>query len=710
MNAPRVPVLLLLAASLLVVAGCAPDGGTGRAAGDGGSSARGDSGSGSSPAFDPDSVPEGYAHPTAALVWPLAARAFEVTPAGDLYNGDWWIAIRPAADGGVADPPRAIAYEARWRPVAHWRRRSGQVRWDFEACALPASAPVDSGLFASVEIRATNRGATASTASIEVALEPRPPEAPFVFFDAPDSAATLAWAGHGAAPAHGWVEGGASGAFARRSWRLEPGGSAVLRLVLPAYPVPGTRLAAWARTPHARRAEETRRAWGALLERATGFELGDPEVEAALRAALVVLLACRERRGASTVPVGSPFQYRDVWLRDGARAVAALAVAGYTTESRELAAGLTLLQWPSGAFLSQAGQLDGTGQALWALGQAFLRPAPAPLDARLATAIARGWRWCEAQRAMSRSEGSGIAGLLPFGDPHDNENVRAELTGNDAWSIAGYRWGARLLRGGAQAALADSIDRACASYEADFAAELARCGSRDIPPAWSALGQRTGLDWGNLAVAWPCGVLPVRDPRCFALARRLWSRAGGAGLVSYRTPDSLSYYLGADLATWALLAGERGAADSVLDAMLRFRTASGGAAELFNRGTRDFGDNLPPHATGAAALVTLIRNAIVFDDGDTLELTLGARARWWQGARVSRAPTRWGTLEIEFRRAGDSAEWRWTPVPVWTALHLPPGVRLAAAPLAPLQGTKGGTVVLAPPGSGAARAGLAPAK
>jgi hypothetical protein len=299
--------------------------------------------------------------------------------------------------------------------------------------------------------------------------------------------------------------------------------------------------------------------------------------------------------------------------------------------------------------------------------------------------------------------------MLPFGDPHDNENVRAELTGNDAWSIAGYRWGARLLRGGTAAGLADSMDRAAASYQADFDAALARSGSRDIPPGWTAQAQRNALDWGNLAVAWPCQAIPARDPRCFALARRMWARAGGAGLVSYRTPDSLSYYLGADLATWALLAGERAAADSVLDAMLRWRTASGGAGELFNRLTRDFGDNLPPHATAAAALLTLIRNTLVFDDGDTLELTLGARARWWRGARVSGAPTRWGSIELEFRRAGDTAEWRWTPVPVWTALHLPPATRLAAPPGAPLEGTKGGTVVRVPPGAGRARAELAPA-
>ena len=71
-------------------------------------------------------------------------------------------------------------------------------------------------------------------------------------------------------------------------------------------------------------------------------------------------------------------------------------------------------------------------------------------------------------------------------------------------------------------------------------------------------------------------------------------------MVSYGTPDSLHSYLGVDLGDWALLAGERDAADRVLASMLDWRTASGGWPELFSRSRRDYGRNLPPHATSAA--------------------------------------------------------------------------------------------------------------
>jgi len=151
-----------------------------------------------------------------------------------------------------------------------------------------------------------------------------------------------------------------------------------------------------------------------------------------------------------------------------------------------------------------------------------------------------------------------------------------------------------------------------------------------------------------------------------------------------------------------MLAGDRGAADRILDATMRWRTASGGAAELFEGSTGDFGSNFPPHPTAAAALVMLVRNALVFDDADTLALALGARASWWTGTTVRRAPTRWGLLDLRFARDGSAATWQWTPVPVWTLLTLPPDTRPATLP-ASLRAGPRPDQVLAPPGSMSAR-------
>jgi hypothetical protein len=641
-------------------------------------------------------------------MWPGTTRAWQITPEGDLYQGEWRVRLVPTSNGDTALAPRTIAFEGRWLPVAHWRRRSGDVRWDFEAVALPEPAPRDSGLFASVLIRATNTGSAACDARLEVRFD-SPRQLAFVAFDAaPEPTSALRW-GEGDSPdtVQGWsseqAQAATQGPARTYDWTLAPGATHSLRLALPTYPATARALARWAGVPHERRTAEARRHWETEVARGTRFDLGDPEVECALKAAQVTLLSLRERRGAAWVPIGNPFQYRDVWLRDGARAIRALAVLGYTREARELCAGFEGLQWPQGAFLSQRGQLDGTGQALWAFEQALLRPAPDDSVGRYAAAAERAWRWFEWQRDFGRQSGWELGTMLPYGEPRDAELVRAQLVGNDAWALAGYRAAARLLAAAGRGTEAAEVERTRAAYLADFLRALGRTSSRDVPASWQGVGR----DWGNLTVVHPCGVLPAGDPRAAALARRIWAAAGGAGLATYGTADTLQYYFGADLGTWALLAGETAAADSVLEAMLHWRTASGGAAELISRSSRDFGLNLPPHATSAAALADLVRDALVFDDGDTLRLTLGARARWWSGSHVERAPTRWGLMDLEFRRQGDGARWSWSAVPVWTALTLPPGTRLAGAPAPPL--VRGGSdrVVLAPPGARQAAVQLA---
>ena len=655
-------------------------------------------------AFDPDTVPDAYARSTAALMWPGATRAFQITPAGDLTNGEWVVRLRPSGDGADAPAPRVIAFESRWLPIAHWRRSVGQVRWDFEAFALPEPAPRDSGLLVSLEARATNLSTAPHEARIDAELAAPGPDVVFDAYDAPDRPGPWRWAaGTANDTVCAWSDHAGGGSALSQSWTLAPGQSRALHLVLPAYPTPAGSLARWARRPYSARAADARRHWSEEAGRGAVFALGDSTLEDALRAARVLLLSCRERRGPRWVPIGGPFQYRDVWLRDGARLIQALSVTGYTREARELARGLLEFQWPHGAFLSQRGQLDGTGQALWAFEQALLRPAPADSLERIADAVTRAWGWCERQRAVGRGSNWTFGPMLPFGDPHDAELRRAQLVGNDAWSIAGYRSTERLLRAVHRDAEADSVHAARERYLDDFARALELTHASDIPPSWQGIGR----DWGNLSVVWPCAALPPASPRQAALARRIWSVTGGPGLGFYGSADSLHTYDAADLAHWALLAGRRAEADSMLDAMVRWRSASGGAAEIFSRSSRDFGRNLPPHPTAAAALVALARDMLVFDDDDTLRLTLGARAAWWQGGRLSGAPTRWGTCDLRFRRAGAAAEWSWSAVPVWTALTLPPGTRLAGTLPAPLTPGPGVDVVLAPPGTKSARVELA---
>jgi len=557
------------------------------------------------------------------------------------------------------------------------------------------------GSLVSLEVRATNRGTVDHRAGLSLSLaEPGPAEA---FYASDATLGVRPKAGWAAAPSADSVRAWSDlpgGPWQRRvDWKLEPGGTRVARMVLACYPCPSSELLSWARAPHRERADQARAFWRGEAERGALLRLGDPEVENAVRAARVVLLSCRERRGGHEIPLGNPFQYRDVWVRDGARVAQALVLHGYVPEARQIVRGFRELQWPHGPFLSQRGQLDGTGQALWAYEQVLLRPWRDVDVDRYAGDAWRAWRWYERLRERRQRPGDPLSAMLPAGDPKDNELVRAQLVGNDAWAIAGYRAAARLLFAAGRGEDSRRVEKSRRAYVDDFARALAAVGARDIPPSW----QGSGRDWGNLAAAYPCNALSPCDPHADALAARYWARAGGAGLGYYGTPDTLHGYVGADLGTWALLRGRPGAADSVLSALLYWRDSSGGAAELFDRRGRDYGVNLPPHATAAAAFLTLVRNSLIEDDTDTLRLTLGARRRWWASGTVRHAPTRWGLLDLDFHLRGGVAEWRWSPVPVWTELALPPG----SVPAGRLDwrlrpGSLPGTV-LAPPGTDGAK-------
>ena len=606
---------------------------------------------------------------SAALLWPGASRSFFVDSTGDLYNGEWKVHVAPSVAGGIAGGSGPMQSDLDGTPILTWQRVSGPVRWSFEAVAL--GAPCKDGVAISLEIRAFNGSASAQTVELRTSFQAPSTAPPFVAADMHRVRTLPGWcAPTGTSMAGGWSSGAVNHQTATIRWALHPGETKSASLALTSHRCDGRKLRRWALVGHQQRVREARAYWNTRFSQGLQLQLNDAAVEAAFHSSIGVLLGCTERRGSRLVSLGNPFQYRDVWIRDGARCMAALALAGQETTARELARSLLDYQWPQGAFLSQRGQLDGTGQALWAFEQVLLRcPADSSLGEFVDAAVA-GWRWCEGQRAASQILGLPFDGLMPYCEPHDAElqTGRGQLVGTDAWALVGYRSAERLLLAAGRRAESRRVGQARGTYAAKFDALLSQCPSPGIPPTWDG----SGLDWGNASVAYPCEVLPALHPRCIALAERMLVDPDD-GLVHYGGSDSLHTYLSADLAHWALLAGRPETTERVLHSLLRWRTASGGSPELFARARRDFGTNLPPHGTAAAAIVMLVRNCLIFDDGDSLRLTLGAQRAWWAHSTVKQAPTRWGRIDLEFHADADSAHWTWTPVPVPTELTLPPG-------------------------------------
>ncbi len=403
----------------------------------------------------------------------------------------------------------------------------------------------------------------------------------------------------------------------------------------------------------------TRTLWRDWLGRGAVFETPDTLVNMAWRAALVTLLQGHERSAGGWVPLGNPFQYRDTWLRDGARVVRALALAGQGELARADALTFTRYQLPSGALVSQPGQLDGTGQALWAFEQAAaLPPDPAWAKRYLAAAVRGGAVAAAAAGSFAHARGQdarGLAGPAALRRPARRRTrrrgARRQRRGRSrgrccslpSWARAG------------DASASEAARAEAASHRAAFGAALEREAHADVPPSWG----EGGRDWGNCYVGFPTRVLAPGDPRLAALARRLWARSG-LHMVSYGPADSLHSYLGTDLAVWALLAGRPADARASLADLLAHSSATLGQAEIFSRSGRGFGGNLPPHGTAAAQFVELLRDIVVLDVRGSLEIAAGADAAWWAGTHLRGAPTRFGVLDLSLSRpAAGRFEAKW---------------------------------------------------
>jgi hypothetical protein len=642
-------------------------------------------------------LPEHYAHSLAALGWPGAKRAFQAGSGSVVSTGECALEWRllSAGDSCTVSP---VWFERDGVPVAHWTMAAAGQTVEFEAAAAPERSLGDSSLVLSVRATAEWSGVAPGEVVLEARVGTLPRGPHFVPWDAArDTVFAEAWDGRAAvrngrvvalvdravvlppgAPSRSHparTTGTGPGALvARCAARLATGQRRHWDFVVPLYPV-ASPARALGSIPHDEVTAAARRFWRGQFARAATFETPDTLVNLGWRAALVTLLVGQERSAGRWVPLGNPFQYRDVWLRDGARVVRALAVAGLGDFARDDARTLARFQLPTGVFISQRGQLDGTGQALWAFEQAASLP-PSPGVAREFLEPARqALRWIRRERGNTISLRLPWGGLLPYGDPHDGELVRAPLVGNDAWTIAGCRAVAALARAAGDDSLAREALATAADYRDTFLRALAATRSADIPPSWPGPGR----DWGNASAGYPTLVLPVSDPRLAALARRMRSLAEPTGLVCYGDADSLHNYLGADLAQSSLLAGRADEARAWLDGVLTHSNSTLGQAEIFER-RGGFGGNLPPHGTAAATLVDLLRNLLLCDTRDTLDVALGAPLAWWSGTRFGPAPTRFGVTTVRLERPAPGVlRVRLEPLPVPVRVRVPDGVRALSA-------------------------------
>jgi hypothetical protein len=424
------------------------------------------------------------------------------------------------------------------------------------------------------------------------------------------------------------------------------------------------------------------------------IDVPEAKVDATYKAAIEEILESRYLTPVGWEQSPNRLQYRAFWIRDAAIETQALDLAGLHAAAAQNLSFIDAFQQADGLFISQAGQYDGWGEALWALAQhAALAGEPGYAAAQLPRfAAAIGW--------LSAASAADPLGLLPASNPDDNELAYGHITGDDLWAAAGLRSAiaaatlAGNSAGDAAATLAgnsagDAAATLAGNSAGDAAATLAGNSAGDAA-AWTAVDQRFeamlnraiaaavareghippvldakgGQDWGNYWAAFPVQVLGARSPAVTATLK--WARAHMAeGLPTYLGGRELHDYLGFRIFQTELAAGDPADAVAGLYAELAHTTATDGGWEtgIAPYGGRASATNLAPHGTFAAEYVALLRNMLVADTpAGGVRLLAGASPAWLapgQRITVTAAPTDHGAISFTERstRRGETLAW-----------------------------------------------------
>lgn len=639
--------------------------------------------------------------PTDQLAVPGHPAGVEITPEGHLYTGHTELVFMLGPRLRALDQPIRTLTEGRY-PIVTSRLAAGGVRYSLTAFAAPvAGRPV---AFVRAELR--NAGSTPAVARFGAAVRhagggvtasgaprfrfrrPAPAERPGLYFqpgEAFDPAARHAFAGRAltrngrvlyVAPRPG------AGVRARRtmrpgggaevrphtilglsdySVRLAPGRRVALLFKLPVIPIEaaGREYRAIARASFATHRDATLRFWRRLLAPAMRVELPEAKVEEAFYAALMTAAQSRYRtEGGQWVQAVNKLQYHSFYLRDAAVITNSFDLVGLHRLAGENLDFFASWQRPDGLFISRPGQYDGHGQALWALGEHVLRSGDLDLARRAFPAVVRAVDW------LARARRADPLGLLPPGDPADNELAAGHLSGDNFWAVAGLERSVGLAEALGETEAAELFTAELvglrAAVEQQTRAAAARSGGR-IPPL---LDSSAGQDWGNLWAAYPVPVLAADDPAVTATLRHA-RRRFREGIATYLDGKLLHHYLGFRVLQTELARGEQDRVVRGLYDALAHTTATHGGFEtgIHPRGSRSVDDNPSPHGWYAAEYVALLRNMLVREDGGRIVLGSALSPAWLRpgrSVRVRAAPTPAGrvSFSLRARRGGAVLTWR----------------------------------------------------
>ncbi|MGH7978741.1 MAG: hypothetical protein ACREE6_05155, partial [Limisphaerales bacterium] len=398
---------------------------------------------------------------------------------------------------------------------------------------------------------------------------------------------------------------------------------------------------------------ETKSWWQKQLNSGLQLHIGEEKVEQTFRASLMYLMLARERVCSSSdiqaknlyIQTVNLAQYHAFWLRDGSHMVHAYDLTGHPRNAAEALGFFSKFQKSDGDFLSQPGEHDGWGEALWAYGQHFQLTGDRHFARSVFPRVQRAVAWLERARSMDPLR------MLPGGAPHDDELPTGwgHLTGDNFYGLDGLHEAILMAKALGHKRMAADWQAQYQDYYHDLfqlLGELAKTNGGFIPPCLDT----NGYDWGNLLTMYPYELLPPMDPLVTGTLDHALKRYG-EGIMCYGPRSVLHQYLTMNNTQAWIARGQQQPALRELYSILVHTSSTQAGWECGPPPwtTRDFGNDLAPHNWFAADYIALLRNMLLCEHGDSLDLLAVLSPAWTapgQTLRVKNAPTEFGLISF----------------------------------------------------------------
>ncbi len=352
-----------------------------------------------------------------------------------------------------------------------------------------------------------------------------------------------------------------------------------------------------------------------------------------------------------------PYIYRQFWFRDAAFILNALLCVGFKERVRRSLDCFRGRQTAQGYFLSQEGEWDSNGEALWIMRQYCQMSGNIP-PREWKESIIKAGKWIYKKRLPSNLQ-SPHAGLLPSGFSAEHLGPNDFYYWDDFWGVEGLKAAALMCAAYKDNDEANLFEKESNALLESINQSLKQVDVRLKRPAMPASPYRR-LDSGaigSLAASYPLRVFKENDPRILDTADFLMKNClVHGGFFHDMTHSGINPYLTLHLAQVLLRAGDP-RYFGLMTAAAKLATSTGQWPESIHPRTGGgcMGDGQQVWA--AAEWVMIIRNCFVREEGNRLILCSGIPLVWLtknQTIAFGPAPTSFGDIQISIKPQGQN--------------------------------------------------------